>query len=377
MPAADFGLFPRPAVAITGAPMKLLVIALAGIGDALIATPLLRELRANFPAADIDALVFWAGSRELLTGNPNLRRIHQCNAFEVGPPAFLKFILGLRRERYDVTLNTHPQSKLEYRVIARLIGAPVRLSHRYDNASCLDELCCTHLLDQDYNLHSADNNLRLLSLLGKRPLLPAHQLEIFPTEEETEAARKIAETHQLASRRVLGIHVGSGKTKNLRLKRWPLENYIALIRRLTAERPDLAVLLFGGPEEREENARILAEAGHPNLVAPRTRSIREAAALMRHCEAFLSVDNAMMHFAAAMQVPQQIVIESMAFGPTLAPYHRPYRLVPNPAVHGRNLEYYRYDGKGIRGTEEELRRIMAAVTVDAVFAAVNEELERR
>lgn len=354
--------------------MKILVIALAGIGDALIATPLLRELRANYPAAEIDALVFWAGSRELLAGNPSIRRVHQCNAFEVGTPAFLKFILGLRQERYDLTLNTHPQSKLEYRVIARLIGAPVRLSHRYDNPSCLDELCCTHLLPQDYSIHSADNNLRLLSLLGKGPKLPAHQLEIFPTAEETASAKGIAEQHQLASRRVLGIHVGSGKTKNLRLKRWPLENYIALIRQLTAARSDVTVLLFGGPEEREENARILAEAAHPNLIAPKTRSIREAAALMRHCEAFLSVDNAMMHFAAAMQVPKQVLIESMAFGPTLEPYNRPYRLVQNPAVHGRNLDYYRYDGKGIRGTDEELTRIMAAVKVEEVFSAVNEVL---
>lgn len=354
--------------------MKILVIALAGIGDALIATPLLRELRANYPDAEIDALVFWAGSRELLAGNPNVNRIHQCNAFEVGAPAFLKFILSLRKERYDLTLNTHPQSKLEYRVIARLIGAPVRLSHRYDNTNCLDELCCTHLTPQDYAIHSADNNLRLLSLVGKAPKLPTHQLEIFPTTEETATAKATAEQHQLASRRVLGVHVGSGKTKNLRLKRWPLENYIALIRQLTAARPDLTVLLFGGPEEREENARILTEAAHPNLVAPKTRSIREAAALMRHCEAFLSVDNAMMHFAAAMQVPKQVLIESMAFGPTLEPYNRPYRLVKNPAVHGRNLDYYRYDGKGIRGTDEELTRIMAAVKVEDVFAAVNDVL---
>ena len=48
---------------------------------------------------------------------------------------------------------------------------------------------------------------------------------------------------------------------------------------------------------------------------------------MRHCEAFISVDNALMHFAAAMKVPKQLLIESMAFGPTLEPYRRPYFLV--------------------------------------------------
>ena len=354
--------------------MKILVISLAGIGDALLATPLIHELRANFPDVTIDALVFWAGARDLLANNPHLQRIHQCNSFEVGAPAFLKYMFSLRRQRYDISINTHPQSKVAYRLVARIIGATQRLSHSYGNSNFFDKLLVTQSLPQDYAIHSADNNLKLLSLLGRAPQRAEHEFELFLTPGEIAAAEAIARQRQLATRRVVGIHVGSGTTKNLRLKRWPVENYIALIRQLTAARPEVAVLLFGGPEEEEENARIAHEAAHPNLVIPTTRSIREAAALMKHCEVFLSVDNAMMHFAAAMKVPKQVLIESMAFGPTLEPYGRPYRLVKNPAVHGRNLDYYRYDGKGIRGTEQELRQIMQAVTVEDVFTALTEVL---
>ncbi len=354
--------------------MKILVISLAGIGDALLATPLIHELRLNFPDATIDSLVFWAGARDLLAGNPHLGRVHQCNSFEVGILAFLNFLFSLRRERYDVSINTHPQSKVAYLVAARIIGATQRLSHTYGNSTFLDKLLVTHRLPQDYAIHSADNNLKLLTLLGKAPKLAAHGFELFLTPEEIAAAEAIARQNRLASRRVVGIHVGSGKTKNLRLKRWPVDNYIMLLKQLTATRPEVTVLLFGGPDEKEENARIANEAAHPNLVIPNTRSIREAAALMKHCEVFVSVDNAMMHFAAAMKVPKQVLIESMTFGPTLEPYVHPYRLVPNPAVHGRNLDYYRYDGKGIRGTERELRQIMEAVKVEDVFAAVTEVL---
>jgi len=46
--------------------MKILVISLAGIGDTLLATPFIHELRANFPDATIDALVKETGSKELL-----------------------------------------------------------------------------------------------------------------------------------------------------------------------------------------------------------------------------------------------------------------------------------------------------------------------
>jgi heptosyltransferase II len=350
--------------------MKILVISMAGIGDTLIATPLIRELRENFPEATIDTLVRWPGARDLLAGNPHVHRVHQCDFGEVGAPAFLKFLAGLRRERYDVSINTHPQSKIEYRIVARIVGATQRLSHTYDNSTFLDKWLVTHRLAQDYAIHSADNNLKLLALLGKAPKPAKHEFELFLAPEEIAAAKNIADQNNLASRRVVGIHVGSGKTKNLRLKRWPVEHYITLIQRLISARPDVTVLLFGGPEEKEDNARIAAEAAHPNLVIPKTRSIREAAALMKHCEVFLSVDNVMMHLAAAMKVPKQVLIEAMTFGPTLEPYGRPYRLVPNPAVHGRNLDYYRYDGKDIHGTEPELRKIMAAVKVDDVFEAV-------
>src|SRR5580700_2323814 len=56
--------------------MKILVISLAGIGDALLATPLIHELRANFPEATIDGFVLWPGSRNLLENNPHLNHLH-------------------------------------------------------------------------------------------------------------------------------------------------------------------------------------------------------------------------------------------------------------------------------------------------------------
>ena len=59
--------------------MKILVISLAGIGDTVLATPLIGELRANFPEAQIDALVRWPGAKDVLLGSPHLNSIHQQN----------------------------------------------------------------------------------------------------------------------------------------------------------------------------------------------------------------------------------------------------------------------------------------------------------
>ena len=83
-----------------------------------------------------------------------------------------------------------------------------------------------------------------------------------------------------------------------------------------------------------------------------------------------------MHLAATMRVPRQFVIETPTWNKPIQPFNHPYALIPNPAIGGRHLELYRYDGHGIRGTPEELRRQMNAVTVDAVFAAIDETMPK-
>src|SRR5260221_686504 len=91
---------------------NILIISLAGIGDTLFATPLIHELRANFPAARIEALVLWTGAKDLLEGNPHLDAVHQKNLLRAGRAEVLRFLWDLRQRRFDVSLNTQPQSRV-------------------------------------------------------------------------------------------------------------------------------------------------------------------------------------------------------------------------------------------------------------------------
>jgi heptosyltransferase III len=353
--------------------MKILVISLAGIGDTLLATPLLHELRLNFPAAQIDVLVMQgAGARDLLEGNPHINSVCLEEMLQQSTLVTLRSLRRFRKERYDVSLNTYPQSKIHYRAVSRYIAARQRLSHVYDNWSFLDNLLVNRTVPQDYQLHSIENNLRFLPLLGVQPKLQKHDSEIFISDAE----RKWADDalRELDGKRIFGVHVGSGKTKNLELRRWPLENYIQLFQRLAQQRPEVPVVLFGGPEEKEDHGRILDEIQSKSILVAPSRSLRQAAALVGKCHAFLSVDTALMHIAATMKVPQQFVIETPTFNKTIEPHGRPYTLISNPAVKGRNLDYYRYDGRGIQGSPDELRQCMLAVKVEDVLAAVTDVL---
>jgi hypothetical protein len=71
-----------------------------------------------------------------------------------------------------------------------------------------------------------------------------------------------------------------------------------------------------------------------------------------------------------MKVPNQIVIEAPTLNPTNLPWQTNYRLIRNPILNGRNLDFYRYDGKPIKGTDEELTRLMASIKVEDVYRTV-------
>ena len=350
--------------------MKILVISLAGIGDTLIATPLLHELRENFPAATIDVLAMWPGAKDLLEHNPNVSRVFQKNLMKCGKFEAVKFLWSLRREGYQLSINTHPQSRIHYRIAAWLAGAEVRISHEYECFNWLDRWLVTGTLPQDYTRHSIENNFDVLPLIGAQKKLPAHEMEFFLTPTEERFADDFLVKYKLFGQKVLGIHVGSGGTKNLPLKRWPVKNYAGLVRQLNKERPDIRILLFGGPEETKDHEIVLAQANRELTLEAKTKNLRETAALMNRCSAFLSVDTALMHIAAAVKVPNQIVIEAPTLNVTNWPYGNNFTLVKNPVVNGRGLDFYRYDGGDIKGTREQLLACMESVKVADVFATV-------
>jgi ADP-heptose:LPS heptosyltransferase len=354
--------------------MNILVISLAGIGDTVFATPLIHELRANFPEANIDVLVRWNGSKDLLEENPHLSSVHQKDFLTAGKSESLSLLWRLRRRKYDYSFNTHPQSKVIYRAVARFIHARVRVSHQYDNASGLDRLLVNRTFKQDYSKHAVENNLALLEAIGAKPLMPRHEYEIFLSPVELQWAKDFIAQHNWGRRKRLGVHVGSGGTKNLALRRWPLDHYLALFKELHQGHPELGILLFGGPAEQKDHQTVRAQTSRDQVLIAPTANLRQAAALLKHCDLFLSVDTNLMHLAAAMKVPNLLVIETPTWNKPIEPYGSPFTLIRNPAVAGRNLEYYRYDGRGIRGSPVDIRRCMTSVTVQSVFEALDQLL---
>lgn len=345
-------------------PKKILVFLMAGIGDALIATPMLAELQVSFPNARRDVLVRWKASAQLLKDNPNVDSIHHHDLAAGSLMERVGVIRKLRAEKYDLIVLSHPHARREYRILASAIGFghATIASHEYDNWNWIDDQLVTVKAPQNYYIHSTGNNCNLLKAIGCDISVPYRKLELF-------------------FRKKIGMHVGSGNTKNLAGKRWPLENWIELIQRLNAERPDLEVWLFGADNEKELHERIVAAGCRVTIHSG--NSIVHTAEAMGQCTAFISVDTSLMHVASAMlrkdvfppyHLKHQFIIESPTLNATNKPETR-FTLIANPKCpHGRNLDYYRYDGGNIRASDTELLEFMSAVTVRQVFEQISRVL---
>jgi len=110
--------------------MKILILALSGIGDALMFTPALQLMRKELPDAQIDALVMFKGVKDMYERNPDLNNVYHFDFIKEGPFRSLKYVLSIRH-RYKVSINVYPSNRIEYNLINFLVGAEKRVAAKY------------------------------------------------------------------------------------------------------------------------------------------------------------------------------------------------------------------------------------------------------
>ncbi len=87
-------------------------------------------------------------------------------------------------------------------------------------------------------------------------------------------------------------------------KRWPLERFAEVIKQVSAERAEIEWVFFGAPGEAamgEQLSALVGELPHTNLVGKTKMS--ELITHLRGCQLLLTNDTGTMHLACALQVP--------------------------------------------------------------------------
>jgi lipopolysaccharide heptosyltransferase II len=264
---------------------KILVIKLRAIGDVILATPVLENLRRVFPQAQIDFLTE-AACAPIVAGHPALNEILVLDRKRAG--AGRRLIRQVRQRHYDVVFDLfgNPRSA----VVAWLSGAPQRVGFRFRVRRYAYNVKVEPRGDR---VHEVEFNLDALRAL--QIPISTRQLQVAVDAESEHFAAQFWRENGLENRVAIGLNASGGWYT----KRWPLEFFAQLGERLHRER-NAAVLLMWGPGEYEE-AKTLAQMMHtPALLAP-AANLKQLAALLSRLTLLVSNDSGPMHLAAAVR----------------------------------------------------------------------------
>ena len=352
--------------------MKILILALSGIGDALMFTPALKLLRAQLPDAQIDVLVMFKGARDIFIDNPNINNVDLFDFLREGSAKSLKYILSLRG-KYDTSINVYPSNRKEYNIINFLIGAKNKAVVKYlrkdfSNLGFLNGIRIT----EDDSVHNVQTNIKLIEKLLNNKFDEGPSLELFITEEdETRAQKFFSETNILKDDLVIGFHPGCATLKNHIKRRWESEKFADLAKKLIDEH-HAKILVFGGPDEDELKKSVKEKIGSQDAFVINTSGILQSAAIMKHANIFVTNDSSQMHIAAALQLKVVAII-----GPTNPHYIYPWKT--DHKIVTLNLDCapcFFYSPRPLICSRDDVQfKCIKELTVDMVYDAVKNYLQ--
>jgi ADP-heptose:LPS heptosyltransferase len=323
---------------------KILVIKLRAIGDVLLSTPVIHNLRDAFPDAQLDFLVEPL-SVNILLGNPYINNII---LFLRGERSYFSFLRSLKEKKYDLVIDLfcNPRSaQMTYFTRAKYrVGYAFRLRKYAYNIL---------LQSRSEEVHNIDFNIDALRALDIN--VKYKSTELYLSCGDNDFADNFYRRTFKANYIVFGINAGGSCQSRL----WGLTKYAGLADKII-ESFNYKVLVFWGPGQEQICETLKSLMKYDPIIAPPT-TLKEMAALQRKCKFVISNDSGPMHIAASMGIPTLGIM-----GPT-----RPFAQGPI----GNNCTFIVKEGLDCLGcnlTSCKDNKCMTDLSVDEVYKKVLE-----
>ncbi len=283
-------------------PKKILAIKLRALGDTVLMTAPLLELKRLYPAAEIHAAITepWV---PLLENHPAVHKIWRYARHDektARAKAIARLGLRLRREHFDCVINFHasPSSAL----LAFATGAATRSIHFHGHRD-RNRYSTVIIPGKGQVKPNIERDMDAVRALGWG--IPEGRLpQLFLTPQEIESAEELLTKTMGLKKPILGLGLGASRPT----KSWPLARFVE-VARLWTQTTGGSALAFCAPQEPELKSNFLNEItvhglqsdGQITIVSPTT--VRELAADLKHCAVFLGNDSGPKHIAVSVQTP--------------------------------------------------------------------------
>jgi heptosyltransferase-2 len=336
---------------------KILVRGTNWIGDAVMTLPAIRAIRHSSPDAHISLLVKPLVS-DLFRGNRDIDEIILYEEAHSGIKGKIRLAWMLRQKRFDTAILL--QNAFDAALITWLAGIPERIGYNRDMRGPL----LTGVISVNHNPRNKHQVYYYLNLLRSAGIKAEDAFPYLPlSDKEREDARLLlhSSTASDVASHTIGINPGAAYGP---AKRWPAERF-ALLTDMIIRELRCQVILFGGPAEvsvtdkivglvEEDRSYIINLAGKTN--------IRQLAALISECDAFVTNDSGPMHMASALLTPMVAIFGSTDAEST-GPFGEGHRVITKNLPCSPCLK---------RECPEGHLRCMASITSEEVFSSLKE-----
>lgn len=280
-------------------PKKILIMKFRNIGDVLLTTPLIKNLKLNYPNALIDIAVN-KGCEDMVTLNPYLNEIIIYDRSKIKKLSIFKrlveeltFAYKIRKSNYDLVINTTKGDRGAQ--LAFFSASKTKIG--YKSNSKFDKVFDIYLPKQELR-HTLDMDLDSLRALNLQ--IFEKKVGIFWTENDLLKVNKSLIENNLVDKEFIHIHPVS---------RWLFkcinDETMAKIIDYCQLELKIKVVLTAAPikEEIDKLQSIIKLCESEPLNLGGLFTLKQTACLNKKARIFIGVDTSIMHISAANDIP--------------------------------------------------------------------------
>jgi ADP-heptose:LPS heptosyltransferase len=269
---------------------RVLFIAIRAMGDTLLATPLIRDFKAEYPETSIEVIV-QSLPAQILEGNKNISNllISPTSGSWIGAYRKLYYQLWKSNYKLSIDLISTPGSA----VLSFIANARTRIGYNIRGRTWA---YTDPVKRQSITKYSAITKYDLAVPIELHCTSPIP--EIFPEAQyKTWAIERLSELKIDSTKTLIGLCPWSKRE----WRRWDINNWTMLLTNLK-QTVDTQVILFASASERIHLSG-LESISDISVCWGGATHIHQVAALMSQCQFIFTADNGLKHIGVAVNTP--------------------------------------------------------------------------
>ncbi|OGF47170.1 MAG: hypothetical protein A2231_09445 [Candidatus Firestonebacteria bacterium RIFOXYA2_FULL_40_8] len=274
---------------------KILVIKLRGIGDTVLMTPLVSNLKRYYKEASITCVITRPG-KEILKNNSNVNRIITFDGF------FDTFLQVFMAGRFDMVIC--PQASRKSALLSLAARAPVKIVNNHNGRNYFTTVRVGK--PEEYE-DAIDRDLDCLRTIGIP--VKTKKVEVNLLKNEKYDIRKYGFS---GKDKLIGISVSASR-KN---KMWFKERFAELADKLIKDY-NFKIIFIEDPKDPDALKQVIRlMKNKPFTICE--RNLRKVMALLSGFDLFIGNDSGLLHIAVALEIPSISIVgpeEAVIFNP--------------------------------------------------------------